>query len=282
MLSYRHAFHAGNHADVLKHCLLVAILRHMNKKAKPWWYVDSHAGAGIYDLHSEYARKLDEFQTGIGRLWQRNDLPELLADYLDQVRKLNADGALRLYPGSPWLARQLMRRDDQLRLFELHSTDAEMLRHTFSEYSHHIKVEAVDGFDGLTAVLPPQPRRGLVLIDPSYELKEDYRQVPRAIKDALDRFATGTYVIWYPQLQRDEARQFPERLKRLPVKAWLDVSLTIRGPSADGLGMHGSGLFIINPPWQLAAQLTTVMPYLVDLLGQDANAGYRLEQRENG
>jgi 23S rRNA (adenine2030-N6)-methyltransferase len=281
MLSYRHAFHAGNHADVLKHCLLVAMLRHMNKKDKPWWYVDSHAGAGIYDLYSDYARKLGEAEAGIGRLWTRSDLPEPLADYVGQVRKLNTDGKLRLYPGSPWLARQLMRREDQLRLFELHSTDVQMLRSTFSEVSHHVKVEAMDGFDGLKAVLPPQPRRGVVLIDPSYEIKDDYRRVPRAVKESLTRFATGTYAVWYPQLQREESREFPDRLKRIPADAWLHVSLSIRAPNPDGFGMHGSGLFIVNPPWQLAEQMATVMPYLAALLGEDAGASYQLEQRKS-
>ncbi|MDR3395355.1 MAG: 23S rRNA (adenine(2030)-N(6))-methyltransferase RlmJ [Parasulfuritortus sp.] len=281
MLSYRHAFHAGNHADVLKHCLLVAMLRHMNKKDKPWWYVDSHAGAGIYDLYSDYARKTGEFESGINRLWTRDDLPEPLADYVAQVRKLNNDGKLRLYPGSPWLARQIMRRDDQLRLFELHSTDVQMLRSTFSEHSHHIKVEAMDGFDGLKSVLPPQPRRGVVLIDPSYEIKDDYKRVPRAVKESLTRFATGTYAVWYPKLQREESREFPDRLKRIPASSWLHVSLTIRSPDPEGFGMHGSGLYIANPPWQLADQLTTVMPYLVNVLGEDAGAGYQLEHQES-
>jgi 23S rRNA (adenine2030-N6)-methyltransferase len=282
MLSYRHAFHAGNHADVLKHCLLVATLRHMNRKDKPWWYVDSHAGAGIYDLHSEHARKVGEYEGGIARLWSRNDLPPLLADYVRLVRDLNPDGKLRLYPGSPWLASRIMRGGDQLRLFELHTTDVQLLRHTFAEAGRHVKVEAMDGFAGLKAVLPPQPRRGVVLIDPSYELKDDYRRVPQALKDALARFATGTYLVWYPQLQRRESQQFPEQLKRLPLKAWLHVSLSVRRPSSDGLGMHGSGLFVVNPPWQLAEQLAETMPFLVELLGDDAGAGHLLEQKENG
>jgi 23S rRNA (adenine2030-N6)-methyltransferase len=281
MLSYRHAFHAGNHADVLKHCLLVAMLRHMNLKDKPWWYVDSHAGAGIYDLHSDYARKISEFETGIGLLWQRDDLPEMVADYISLVRDLNPNGNLRLYPGSPWLASRVMRAGDQLRLFELHSTDAQLLRHTFAESSRHIKVETLDGFAGLKSVLPPQPRRAVVLIDPSYELKEDYRRVPQALKDAFTRFATGTYAVWYPQLQRDESKQFPERLKRLPVASWLHVSLSIRSPNPEGFGMHGSGLFIVNPPWQLADQLTTLMPYLVRVLGEDGGARYQLEHQNN-
>lgn len=279
MLSYRHAFHAGNHADVLKHCLLVAMLRHLNGKDKPWWYVDTHAGAGIYDLDAAHARKTAEFETGIARLWERSDLPEMVADYVAMVRDLNPNGALRLYPGSPWLASRIMRPGDQMRLFELHSTDVQLLRHTFSESSRHIKAEATDGFLGLKAVLPPQPKRGLILIDPSYEIKDDYRREIAALKDSLARFPTGTYAVWYPMLQRDEARQLPEKLKRLPVSSWLHVGLTVQTPSKEGFGMHGSGLFVINPPWQLADSLKTVMPWLVQVLGQDGGAGYRLEQK---
>jgi 23S rRNA (adenine2030-N6)-methyltransferase len=279
MLSYRHAFHAGNHADVLKHCLLVAMLRYLNQKDKPWWYVDSHAGAGIYDLNADHARKTAEFEAGIGRLWLRDDLPGALADYVGLVRDLNPDGRLRLYPGSPWLASRLMREGDQMRLFELHSTDVQMLRHVFAEAGRHIKAEATDGFLGLKAVLPPQPRRGLVLIDPSYEIKDDYRRVVTAMKEGLERFATGTYAVWYPLLPRAEPAQMVERLKRLPVTAWLHVRLSVQAPSREGFGMHGSGLFIVNPPWQLADQLQALMPWLVDVLAQDAGAGYQIEQR---
>ena len=278
MLSYRHAFHAGNHADVLKHCLLVACLRHLNHKDKPWWYVDTHAGAGIYDLDAAFARKNAEFETGIGRLWSRPDLPELVADYLALVRDLNPEGRLRLYPGSPWLASRIMRGDDQLRLFELHSTDAQQLRHVFTEAGRHVKVEAVDGFLNLKSVLPPQPRRGLVLIDPSYEIKDDYRRVVAALKEGLERFPTGTYAVWYPMLQRPEAMQLPNKLKRLPARAWLHVSLAVQTPSADGFGMHGSGMFLINPPWQLADSLRAALPWLTEALGQDAGADWHLEE----
>ena len=281
MLSYRHAFHAGNHADVLKHCLLVAALRHLNAKPKPWWFVDTHAGAGIYDLQSERARKLDEFEGGVGRLWHRDDLPGPVADYVGLVRGLNPDGRLRLYPGSPWLASRIMREGDQLRLFELHPSDADLLGHTFAEAGRHVKVEPSDGLAGLKAVLPPQPRRAMVLIDPSYELKDDYKRVRNAMKDALARFATGVYAVWYPQLQRRESQQFPEQMKRLPAKAWLHVSLTVRRPAPDGLGMHGSGLFVVNPPWSLAQQMGAILPWLVEVLGEDAGAGHRLEQWED-
>lgn len=277
MLSYRHAFHAGNHADVLKHAVLIALLDHLNQKDKPWWYIDSHAGAGIYDLASEQARKNAEFDTGIGRLWQCDDLPPMLANYVELVRGLNPGGQLRLYPGSPWCAYRKARPDDRLRLFELHPSDQRLLASTFSEAGRQVKVEAVDGHLGLKAVLPPPPRRALVLIDPSYEVKRDYPRTVEALKDGLARFANGTYVVWYPLLQKPDARQLPSRLKATHPTAWLDVTLSVQAPAKDGFGMHGSGLFIVNPPWTLPAMLEATLPRLVALLGQDSAAGCTLQ-----
>ena len=278
MLSYRHAFHAGNHADVLKHFLLVALTRYLGEKDAPFWYVDTHAGAGLYALDAGYATKLAEYVDGIGRLWGRQDLPAALADYVNLVRALNPDGLLKAYPGSPWIAHQTLRAQDRLRLFELHSSDSELLRNNFRELGRRASVQAGDGFAGIKALLPPPPRRALVLMDPSYEDKADYRNVVSALEDALNRFATGVYVVWYPQLSRLDARQLPDKLKRLLAKNWLHVSLTVNKPGEDGFGMHGSGLFVLNPPWTLHATLQAVMPYLVKVLGQDAGAGYVLEQ----
>ncbi|PWB54041.1 MAG: 23S rRNA (adenine(2030)-N(6))-methyltransferase RlmJ [Nitrosomonadales bacterium] len=277
MLSYRHAFHAGNHADVLKHLLLIQLSRYLGQKDKPFWIIDTHAGAGLYALDSDYATKLKEFESGIGRLWARKDLPAALAEYVALVRALNPDGKLRFYPGSPWLALQTLRPQDRLRLFELHSSDSRILQENFSTHAKRVTITAANGFDALKALLPPPPRRALVLIDPSYETSDDYPHVIAALKDGLARFATGTYAVWYPQLSRPEARQLPEKLKRLPLKSWLNVSLTVHAPSPDGIGMHGSGMFIINPPWTLHKTLAETMPYLVQALGQDAGAGFMLE-----
>ncbi len=278
MLSYRHAFHAGNHADVLKHLVLIEMLAYMNQKDKPWWYVDTHAGAGIYDLSGDYARKNAEYEGGIGRLWGRADLPPALERLVDQVRRLNPDGQLRYYPGSPRLALEYARPSDKLWLFELHSTDQPLLRQALAHAGRRAQIEARDGFAGLTAVLPPQPRRGLILIDPSYELKEDYRHVVDALKDGLKRFATGTYAVWYPMLQRAEAKQLPDKLKRLPVTSWLHASLSVRAPNPEGYGMHGSGMFIINPPWTLHDTLKETLPWLASVLGEDGRGGYTLER----
>lgn len=279
MLSYRHAFHAGNHADVLKHLILVQITRYLCQKDKPFWYVDTHAGAGAYALDSGHAAKLAEYRDGIGRLWGRKDLPPAVADYVALVREMNSGGALKSYPGSPWFALQTMREDDRLRLFELHSTDSRLLQRNFKDTGKRVGIQAADGFEGLKSVLPPPPRRGLVLIDPSYEDKHDYQRVPRALREALERFAIGTYVIWYPQLSRMESRELPEKLKRVAAKDWLHVALTVGAPADDGFGMHGSGLFIVNPPYVLHDTLRTAMPWLVQVLGRDAQAGFTLEQQ---
>lgn len=276
MLSYRHAFHAGNHADVLKHLLLIELSRYLGQKDKPFWIIDTHAGAGLYALDSGYATQLKEYESGIGKLWERRDLPAPLAEYVELVRAVNPDRKLRFYPGSPWLALQTLRGQDRLRLFELHSSDSRILQENFAD--KRVSVATANGFDALKALLPPPPRRALVLVDPSYETRDDYQQVITALKDGLTRFATGTYAIWYPQLSRPEARQLPDKLKRLPVKSWLHVALTVHTPSPDGFGMHGSGMFIINPPWTLHRTLTEIMPYLVQKLGQDAGAGFILEQ----
>ncbi|MDP2693986.1 MAG: 23S rRNA (adenine(2030)-N(6))-methyltransferase RlmJ [Gallionella sp.] len=280
MLSYRHAFHAGNHADVLKHFIEVQLLRYLAQKAKPFWYIDTHAGAGCYALDSGYATQNAEYESGIARLWQRDDLPVPLAEYVALVKRLNPDGQLRLYPGSPLVALELLREQDRLRLFELHPSDSDILRENFAGQGAQVLIQAADGFGALKALLPPPPRRALVLIDPPYEDKQDYRHVTAALREGLQRFANGIYAVWYPQLQRAEARQLPEQLKQLPVKSWLHVALSVQTPSEDGFGMHGSGMFIVNPPWTLHGALQEVMPYLSRILGRNGEGGFVLEFEE--
>lgn len=280
MLSYRHAYHAGNHADVLKHVVLVALLRALTQKDKALWVFDTHAGAGGYSLESGHARKRSEFKGGIGRLWSLDRLPELVADYVAQVRQVNPDGVLRHYPGSPQIAAQLLRPKDRLRCFELHSTDAKALEAHFANAGRQVGVVAGDGFEEIRALLPPPSRRGMVLIDPSYEVKTDYRATRAAVRDALVRFATGTYVVWYPMLARREAVDHPRELRRLAPGDWVDVALAVRGPSAEGFGMYGSGLFVLNPPWNLESALRPAVQFLARVLGEDSEAGFRLEFRQ--
>lgn len=279
MLSYRHAFHAGNHADVLKHFVEIQLLRHLAQKDKAFWYVDTHAGAGCYSLGSDYATQNAEFNSGITRLWERDDLPAPLAEYVELVKSLNPDGPLKLYPGSPLIARQYLRDQDRMRLFEMHPADSDLLQKNFARQGSRVLIQTTDGFKAFKALLPPPPKRALVLTDPPYEDKQDYQRVVSAFGEGLKRFATGMYALWYPQLQRAETRQLPGQLKLLPAKSWLHVTLRVRGDDA-AEGMRGSGMFVLNPPWGLHATLQKVMPYLVAHLGQDDQAGFVLEHYE--
>ncbi len=284
MLSYRHAFHVGNHADVLKHTVLLQVLKHAAQKDKPFWYIDTHAGAGSYALDKGYATQNAEFSGGIGQLWDVKGLPLAVANYIALVRSFNPDQSLRHYPGSPILAYSAMRPDDRLRLFELHPNDYKLLNQSFKSLglgpgNRKVMTEAQDGFAGIKALLPPPQRRAVILIDPPYEEKKDYQRVVEMLKDSLVRFATGTYIIWYPLLQRPEPQQMVDKLKKLPLKNWLHVSLTVHTPSIDGFGMHGSGLFIVNPPYTLPQLLAETMPILLEKLGMDEGADYVLESQ---
>lgn len=278
MLAYRHAFHAGNHADVLKHTVLTLVLRYMNSKDKPYRLIDTHAGAGGYSLEGRYAQKKGEFEQGIARLWSRDDLPEAVADYVQLVRGFNPEGALEQYPGSPAFAQMLLRAKDQLRLYELHPTDFKIL----SSYLGGVKgaeVYNADGFEGLKSQLPPSTRRAVVLMDPSYEGHGDYPRVIASLREAIVRFAEGVYMVWYPQVSKLEAAQLPKRLEALAPKGWLHVRLTVQEPDSQGFGLAGSGVFIINPPYTLHDEVLAVMPYLVDVLGQYDGANFLVEQK---
>lgn len=281
MLSYRHAFHAGNHADVLKHYVLRLVLEYTKQKDKPFWYIDTHAGAGMYSLTQGFATQNAEFENGIAKLLAAPHLPAPLADFVAQIRQNNTGNALKFYPGSPMVAYDLLRADDKMRLFELHPNDYKLLSAHFSGQNKQVKVEMQDGFNGIKACLPPPPRRAVVLIDPPYEDKQDYQHVVSMIKDSLSRFATGTYLIWYPLLQRPEPAAMIEDLMRLNIPSWLHVTLSLQAPSDEGFGMFGSGLFIINPPWTLPATLNETMPILTQLLALDSHANYQIMSKIN-
>ncbi len=280
MLSYRHGFHAGNHADVLKHVLLLRLLRHLVEKDKPLQYVDTHAGAGSYSLDAGFAARTAEHQSGIARLWRQQDSPAPVADYVEMVRACNPDGELRRYPGSPRIAADALRTQDRLRLYELHTTESDLLAEQFKDAGRRVRVDREDGFAALNAVLPPVTRRGVVLIDPSYEMQSDYRAVVAALKLALSRFATGVCIVWYPMLPRRESQELPDRLVRAAGSDYLHVALQVRAPAADRFGLHGSGLVIVNPPWKLAAEIEPVMPFLADALAQDSTARYRFDAHQ--
>ena len=282
MLSYRHAFHAGNHADGLKHTVLISVLKYFGQKDKPYWVIDTHAGAGAYQLDSQESAKVREADGGVHRLRElakTTKLPPILADYLHFVADLNERKDWTRYPGSPAIAASLTRADDRLRFFEMHTTDHRLMAHRF-EKDARVQVKREDGFAGLKALLPPPSRRGLVLIDPSYEMKTDYRAVSEAINDALRRFPDGTYAVWYPILSLTAAHRLPEILRKAAQtnKAnWLDVQLKVKRPPKANFGMYGSGMFLINPPWNLPALLEPAMPILAETLGLDEGKGFILE-----
>ncbi len=313
MFSYRHAFHAGNHADVLKHTALMAILQHLTQKDTALLVVDTHAGAGLYRLDGDYAQTSGEADEGLLRLTAKTaaapatgkkgstgdagaNVPvpaaraSALQAYLDMVASFNAKGRHRVYPGSPFIIHQLLREQDRLKLFELHPTDARTLLANIGQLNagRQIEVFDQDGFEGLKKFLPPPSRRALVLCDPSYEIKSDYPRVVAMVSEALQRFATGTYVVWYPLIPRPESHDLPRKLKNLAIKAgksWLNASLNIKsnklGKDAAGEvvrpGLSASGVFVVNPPHTLKALLKDALPQMVELLGQDQHASFVLE-----
>lgn len=276
MFAYRHAFHAGNHADVMKHALLITALELMQKKEGPILAIDTHAGAGLYALHSPLVRDKAEWPSGIGKLWQEKQMPESAKKYVELVRRFNKSGRLSHYPGSPLLIQQLLRPNDKLRAFEMHPTDIGPLQQSLKGAPRQIKAERKDGFQQLRALLPPPSRRGLVLIDPPYEMRDDYRHVISALKEGLARFSTGVYMVWYPKIARFQVDRLLRQIAGLGLQEVMHATLTVRGPLKDGLGLQGSGIVVINPPYGLQAQLEELLPYLVKTLGQDSKAGFSL------
>jgi 23S rRNA (adenine2030-N6)-methyltransferase len=278
MFAYRHAFHAGNHADVLKHIALIHALELMQKKEGPVWVVDTHAGAGLYTLNSPLVRDKAEWPSGIGKLWSLKEMPAPVAHYLELVRAFNKSGKLSHYPGSPLIIQKLLRADDKLRAYEMHPSDIGPLQLALKGAPRQVKAERKDGFAQLKALLPPASRRGLILIDPPYELREDYRHVVTALRESLARFATGVYMVWYPQIARFQVDRLVRQVEGLKPASLLHASLTVRSPLKDGLGLQGSGVLVINPPYGLQEVLQEALPFLAKVLGQDSRAGFHCHQ----
>lgn len=278
MFAYRHAFHAGNHADVLKHITLVSSLTLLKKKEAPFLVVDTHAGAGLYTLQSPLVRDKAEWPSGIGKLWAASAMPEPITRYVDLVKTFNKGGRLTHYPGSPLLAQMLLRDDDRLRAFEMHPSDIGPLQAALRGRPRQLKAERKDGFQQLRALLPPPSRRGLVLIDPPYEMRADYGLVIKALRDALTRFSTGVYMIWYPVIARYQVERLLRQVAGCAVRDVLHAQLTVRSALRDGLGLQGSGMVVINPPFGLYDDLAVALPVLAKALGQDGKAGFRLAQ----
>lgn len=314
MFSYRHAFHAGNHADVLKHTTLIALMKYLTQKDTALTVIDTHAGAGLYRLDGDYTETSGEALEGILKLLAKpviqppqpgskakpvveEPLAPALQDYVDVLKSLNPQFAqsgeaahLRIYPGSPFIEQRFLSGRDKLKLFELHPTDFKSLTGNIEQLGvgRQVAVAREDGFEALKTFLPPPARRAMVFCDPSYEIKSDYARVSATMADAIKRFATGTYVVWYPIIPRPEAHDLPRKLKTLAVKAgrsWLNASLTVKSSKLTTdvagevvrPGLPASGMFVINPPHTLKAELQLALPQMVARLGQDRHAAFGLE-----
>lgn len=312
MFSYRHAFHAGNHADVLKHTVLIAMLKHLTQKDAALTVLDTHAGAGLYRLDGDYAETSGEAANGLFRLISEPKPPEVpvstaksaikkvatkfiersaaIQDYLDLIATFNAKGGHKVYPGSPFIIQRFLGGRDKLKAFEIHPTDSKTLVANIAqlEVGRQVAVLKEDGFEGVKKFLPPPARRALVLCDPSYEIKSDYARVPEMVGDSLKRFATGTYAVWYPIIPRPEAHDIPRKLKTLATKAgksWLNATLTVKSSKLTSdesgevirPGLPASGMFIINPPHTLKGAMLAALPEMVHLMAQDQHAAFGLD-----
>ena len=274
MLRYRHVCHAGNHADVLKHAVLVRMLEYLKQKDKPFLFIDTHAGAGLYHLTSPWAQRNREFDGGIGRLLECGELPAQLETYVGLIKSLNRHQALQRYPGSPALAAALLRPGDSARLFELHAEQFEALG-SLLRGERRIKVEQQDGFRALPGLLPPAQRRALVLIDPPYQRTRDYTAAVTALQVAWRRFPAGLYLLWYPVVQRTSIDRLERDLKASGVRDVLLAELAV-APAGRG-GMQASGLIIVIPPWTLEPQLRRLLAFLATARGLQGQGSYRLE-----
>ncbi|MBO6719343.1 MAG: 23S rRNA (adenine(2030)-N(6))-methyltransferase RlmJ [Rhizobiaceae bacterium] len=271
-MNYRHVYHAGNFADVMKHAALARIVEYLKRKDKAFRVIDTHAGTGGYDLSSDEAQRTGEWKGGIGTLLDAELAQEaaaLLAPYLDAVRALNPDGRLRFYPGSPAIVRHLLRPQDRLTAIELHPADAATLKARFAG-DFQTRVIALDGWLALGAHLPPKEKRGLVLVDPPFEEKGEFDRLSDGLQRAWRRWPGGVYALWYPIKDRGEVARFRDRLTRAGIPKVLDLSLEIRAPSRKPR-FDGSGLVVVNPPYQLESEMRTILPMLANLLGEPGN-----------
>ena len=273
MLSYRHLFHAGSFADVFKHVLLTQLLLSLNEKDKPYFYLDTHAGIGLYDLSHPWAQKGREFESGIKKLWGRTDIPAAMKPYMDIVRAENADGHLRYYPGSPRIARKLIRPIDRIALTELNKTDCAVLHELFAR-DKRVNVQLMDGLQSLKANLPPKERRGMVLIDSAFDVSREFARLAAALAEAHTRWATGTYAIWYPLMGAGVIRGFEKQIEAAGIKKVLQFELSVL--SEDASTMPGSGMIIINPPWKFDTEMRTLLRWVWSVLNVKSAGGVKV------
>jgi 23S rRNA (adenine2030-N6)-methyltransferase len=278
-MNYRHAFHAGNHCDVLKHAALCLVLERLKAKDKAFAVLDTHAGRGLYDLQSEAALRTDEHAGGVGRVLGRDDAPAALAPYIDAVRRANPFGGLRWYPGSPVIVADALRPGDSAKFCELHPQERAALGAALAG-RRGLRIFDRDGYQAVRAFLPPVERRGLVLIDPPFEQPGEFDRLAGALQDGLARWATGVFMIWRPVKDAAGWRRFLSTAEAMGAGEALNVELHIRGPVDDKL--TGSGLYIVNPPFGLSESLAGLLPWLAARLAIGPGAGWSLVERERG
>ncbi|MAY63424.1 MAG: 23S rRNA (adenine(2030)-N(6))-methyltransferase RlmJ [Rhizobiales bacterium] len=279
-MNYRHVFHAGNFADVLKHAIVAAIVTYLQKKDTAFRVIDTHAGLGAYQLGSEEAQKTGEWKTGIGRIAaaeMSDELRAFLAPWLGAVAEVNGGSLLPLerYPGSPLLVRALLRKQDRLSAIELHPADAAKLSKLFAG-DHQVRVTELDGWLALGAHLPPKEKRGLVLVDPPFEKEGEFDRLIEGLDRATKRFPGGSYCLWYPLKADTDTAGFHDKLKQLGRPRTLVAELWVRDPATEK-GLNGSGMIVVNPPFTLADNLRKTLPELTEILAQDGQAGFRVE-----
>jgi len=284
-MNYRHIYHAGNFADVVKHATLALAIERLKQKAAPFRVIDTHAGIGTYDLLSEEALRTGEWKDGIGRLIGPDAVPlppgvaTILAPYLDVVKGMNPPEELRRYPGSPRIARALMRPQDRLVVNELHPQDAAALRADFGKDAA-VKILALDGWTTLKSVLPPRERRGVVLVDPPFETAGELQRMEAGIGEAIARFATGIYLLWYPIKDQVQVARFKSSLLEIGLTKLMSAELWVSDDHAPGL--TATGLAIVNPPFEMDKQLTVLLPFLARRLGRGTDHGWRLDWLRGG
>jgi len=274
-MNYRHAFHAGNHADVFKHIVLTRLIALMSRKEQPFAYIDTHAGLGLYDLSGDQATRTGEWLEGIARLWQATDRPALTDDYVKVINRLNAEGELRYYPGSPELARRLMRQQDRVLLNEKHPDDGQLLKDNMKK-DPRVAVHLGEGWHVPRALLPVAEKRAVMLIDPPFEQLDELQRCAKAMKETIGRMRQTVAAIWYPIKDDSRAlKRFYQELTSSGAPKLLRVELLVH-PLDTPQSLNGSGLVISNPPWGLEEELNTLMPWLASLLGQ-SQGGWKMD-----
>lgn len=276
-MNYRHIYHAGNFADVVKHIILSRVILYMQRKEAAFRVLDTHAGLGLYDLSSEEAQKTGEWKNGIGLLLEAldkapKDVKPLIKPYLEAVSFFNPEGEIKQYPGSPKLARQFFRKQDRLTALELHPEDYETLQSHF-EGDYQARITHLDGWLGLKSHLPPKERRGITLVDPPFEVFHEFFNHLKGMKEAHARFATGTMLMWYPIKNRQACDEFRTELYKTKIPAILDVSLEVRKPKGRVNTFDGTGMAILNPPYMLEKELRVLMPWLKGVLEESKGSG---------